>query len=401
MDRASFFTRPELRRFRVRTFGGIVVCAAAAAAHATDDLAIHGTPSESARVGVAYSFTPTVSDPSKKKLKFMVWEKPKWASFSSTTGRLSGTPTAADVGTQSDIRIGVSDEAVNAYLPFFHITVSATDDLAIHGTPSESARVGVAYSFTPTVSDPSKKKLQFAIGEKPKWATFSTTTGKLSGTPTAADVGTYNAIHIMVSDPEVHAYLPFFHITVSAAADKPVISGAPATHITAGSAYRFQPSAKDPDGKRLSFTVEHKPAWASFSIATGLLEGTPSSKQTGAYDDIVISASNGQYSTALPAFNVTVAAATSTAPATGTAKLSWKPPSENTNGSKLTDLAGVRIYYGTSESDLSHSVQVAGTSTTTYTVSGLTAGTWYFGAEAYTTAGTTSHLSAIVAASVP
>jgi hypothetical protein len=310
MDRALFFRRAQLRDSWACTLGAIVACAATAAAHATDDLKITGSPAQTARVGVAYSFTPTVSDPSKKKLEFMVWEKPKWATFSTTTGRLTGTPTAAEVGTYNEIRIGVSDTAVNAYLPVFHITVSA-------------------------------------------------------------------------------------------AVDKPVISGTPPTKVTAGSAYRFEPSAKDPDGKTLSFTIEHKPAWASFSIATGLLEGTPSSKQTGAYDDIVISASNGQYSTALPAFDVTVAAATSAAPATGTAKLSWKAPTENTNGSKLTDLAGVRIYYGTSESDLSHSVEVAGTSTTTYTVSGLTAGTWYFGAEAYTTAGTTSKLSSIVAASVP
>jgi Putative Ig domain len=312
MARVLFFKRARLRGPWVRALGGTVVCAVAAAAHATDDLRISGSPPQTVRVGTLYSFTPRVSDPSKKRLYFSVENKPKWASFSSTTGRLWGTPTAAEVGTQVNIRIAVTDSVVNAYLPFFHVTVEA------------------------------------------------------------------------------------------AAADKPVISGSPATRVTAGSAYRFQPSARDPDGKALSFTVEHKPAWASFSIATGLLEGTPSSKQTGAYDDIVISASNGRYSSTLPAFNVTVTASTaaSTAPATGTAKLTWKPPTANTNGSKLTDLAGVRIYYGTSESDLSHSVQVAGTTTTTYTISGLTAGTWYFGARAYTTAGTTSGLSSIVATTV-
>jgi Putative Ig domain len=316
MDLVPFFTRAQLRGLRVRALGAIVGCAAAAVAHAT----------------------------------------------------------------------------------------TAADGLSISGSPPASVTVGATYSFTPTTANPKKRTLKFLIADKPAWATFSATTGRLSGTPSAAEAGTTAAnILIYVYDGVDYAYLhPEFGIKVSAAAaDKPVISGTPPTHITAGNAYRFQPSAKDPDGKALSFTVEHKPAWASFSIATGLLEGTPSSKQTGAYDDIVISASNGHYSTSLPAFNVTVATATSTAPATGTAKLSWKPPSENTNGSKLTDLAGVRIYYGTSESELSHSVEVTGTSTTTYTVSGLTAGTWYFGAEAYTTAGTTSKLSSIVAASVP
>jgi hypothetical protein len=311
MDRVPFFKRAPLQGFWVRTLGGIAACAVAAAAHATDDLTISGSPPLTAHVGVAYSFTPTVSDPSKRKLSFEIINKPKWASYSVTTGRLSGTPSAADVGTYSDVRIIVCDYGTNAYLKPFALTVSA-----------------------------------------------------------------------------------------AAAADKPVISGTPPSHVTAGSAYRFQPSAKDPDGKALSFTVEHKPAWATFSIATGLLEGTPSSKQTGSYDDIVISASNGRYSSTLPAFNVTVAAATPTAPAPGTAKLSWRLPTDNTNGSKITDLAGVRIYYGTSKSDLSHSVEVTGLSETTYTVSGLTAGTWYFGAEAYTTAGTRSGMSSIVATAV-
>jgi hypothetical protein len=276
----------------------------------------------------------------------------------------------------------------------------ATDDLKISGSPPETARVGTAYSFTPSVSDPSKRTLHFSIANKPKWASFSATTGRLSGTPPAGQVGTQNEIRIAVSDSVVTKYLPYFHITVSAAVDKPVISGSPPTRVTAGSAYRFKPSARDPDGKTLTFTVEHKPAWATFSIATGLLEGTPSSKQTGAYDDIVISASNGHYSSTLPAFNVTVAASSSTAPTTGTAKLSWVLPTKNTNGTNATDLAGVRIYYGTSRSDLSHSVQVTGLSETSYTVSGLTAGTWYFGAEAYTTKGTTSGMSPIVETTV-
>jgi len=312
MARVLFFKRARLRGSWVRVLGGTVVCTVAVAAHATDDLRISGSPPRTVRVGALYSFTPSVSDPSKGRLYFSVENKPKWASFSSTTGRLWGTPTAAEVGTQVNIRIAVTDSVVNAYLPLFDVAVEA-----------------------------------------------------------------------------------------AASADKPVISGTPATRVTAGSLYRFQPSARDPDGKALSFTVEHKPAWASFSIATGLLEGTPNTKQTGAYDDIVISASNGQYSSTLPAFNVTVASgATSSAPSTGAAELTWKPPTVNTNGSKLTDLAGVRIYYGTSKSDLSHSVQVAGTTTTTYTISGLAAGTWYFGARAYTTAGTTSDLSSIVAATV-
>lgn len=286
-----------------------------------------------------------------------------------------------------------------------HATTAA-DGLSISGSPPKSVTVGKAYSFTPTVANPKKRTLSFRIADKPRWMTFSAATGRLSGTPIAADVGTSPAnILIYVYDGINYAYLdPEFAVRVYAAttststADKPVISGTPATSVSAGSTYAFEPAAKDPDGKALSFSVKNKPSWASFSIANGLLDGKPSSTQTGTYADIIISASNGQYSSVLPAFSITVKPASST---TGTAKVSWVLPTENANGSALTNLAGVRIYYGTSESDLSKSLQVSGTSTRSYTVSGLSAGTWYFGAEAYTTTGMASRLSSIVSKTIP
>ncbi len=179
--------------------------------------------------------------------------------------------------------------------------------------------------------------------------------------------------------------------------DMPVILGTPPTTVSAGSTYSFQPSARDPAGKALSFSVQHKPAWANFSIVSGALYGTPSSAQTGTYADVVISASNGRYSSALPAFNVTVASA---APRQGTATLGWVLPTENANGSPLSNLAGVRIYYGTNEADLTRSLTVSGTSATSYTLSGLSAGTWFFAAAAYSTSGMQSAMSTIVSKTI-
>ncbi len=290
-----------------------------------------------------------------------------------------------------------------------HATTAA-DGLSISGSAPTSVTVGHAYSFTPTVANPKKRKLFFRIGVKPQWATFSNATGRLSGTPPAAYGGTETGyILINVYDGVDTAYLyPEFRVRVTAAAattststaDKPVLSGTPPASVNAGSTYAFEPAAKDPDGKTLSFSVKNKPAWASFSIANGLLDGKPSSTQTGTYADIIISASNGKYSSALPAFSIAVKPAAASS-GSGTAKVSWVLPTENSNGSALTDLAGVRIYYGTSESDLSKSLQVSGKSTTSYTVSGLSAGTWYFGAEAYTTTGMASRLSSIVSKAIP
>ena len=70
----------------------------------------------------------------------------------------------------------------------------------------------------------------------------------------------------------------------------------------------------------------------------------------------------------------------------GSATLSWTRPTTNTDGTPLTDLAGYRIYYGTSSGNYTQSINAG--NVTTYTVSNLTAGTtYYFVATAYDTSG--------------
>jgi hypothetical protein len=65
-------------------------------------------------------------------------------------------------------------------------------------------------------------------------------------------------------------------------------------------------------------------------------------------------------------------------PGTGTAALTWTPPTLNTDGSALTNLAGYRIDYGTAPTELTRSISVPSASTLRYVVEGLSAGTWYF-----------------------
>jgi len=404
MLRVSFSARRALRQLLVHTVSIAALCAAAAAHAAGDGLTISGKPATSATMGQAYAFTPTVSDPGKRALRFGIWNKPTWAHFSTSSGEISGTPAAANVGAQTNITIFVTDGVSTAQLAPFTLTVHppAADKPTISGTPATSATVGQSYSFSPTVSDPGKLTLRFGIWNKPTWAAFSTSNGHLSGTPAAANVGTQANITIFVTDGVDRASLKPFSIKVSpaaTAADKPSISGTPATSVVAGSTYKFQPTAKDPDGKALSFSVQNKPDWATFSIASGLLDGTPTTTQTGNYGDIIISVSNGQSSAALPAFTITVSQGTTAA--TGSATIDWVPPTANTNGSKLTDLAGIRIYYGTSAANLSQMVQVTGSAQTSTTISNLAAGTWYFAGVAYTSAGTQSAMSQVVSASIP
>lgn len=75
---------------------------------------------------------------------------------------------------------------------------------------------------------------------------------------------------------------------------------------------------------------------------------------------------------------------------TGNAKLAWTPPTQNSDGSVITNLAGFRLYHGVAESNLVTTVQLADPSATTYTFSGLPLGTRYFALRSYNTAGVES-----------
>jgi hypothetical protein len=81
---------------------------------------------------------------------------------------------------------------------------------------------------------------------------------------------------------------------------------------------------------------------------------------------------------------------------TGTATLDWMPPTQNTDGSVLTNLAGYTVYYGTSASNLTQSVKVTNPGLTAYTLSNLPSGTWYFAVTSYSSTGIESSRSGIV-----
>ncbi len=262
---------------------------------------ISGQPAPTARVGTAYSFTPTASDPDGDTLTFSIANRPSWLSFSSSTGTLSGTPGAANAGTYSNIVISVSDGTASAKLPAFAIQVAAA--LAISGTPSTSVSAGSAYSFQPTTNAKSGTNLTFSVQNLPSWATFNSSTGAINGTPGASKIGSYSNIVISVSDGAQTSSLPAFTIKVVSAL---TISGTPLTQVTAGSAYSFKPTTSAGSTTALTFSIQNKPTWASFSTSTGMLSGTASASQTGTYSNIVISVSDGSQSSSLSAFSIKV-----------------------------------------------------------------------------------------------
>ena len=184
------------------------------------------------------------------------------------------------------------------------------------------------------------------------------------------------------------------------------IAGVPPTTVQVGQTYSFAPQATAEGPLTPYFQIQNLPPWASFSW-TGELTGTPAATDAGVYSNIVISIVAGSTGASLPSFSITVQApSSSTAPSTLAAPsplaapstLAWSPPTTNTDGSTLTDLAGFSIYAGSAPNQLSPLLSIPNPWLTGYLLGdlNLSPGSYYFAMTAVNSQGIESALSEVI-----
>ena len=90
-----------------------------------------------------------------------------------------------------------------------------------------------------------------------------------------------------------------------------------------------------------------------------------------------------------------------TTPVAGTSvTLGWVAPTENNNGSPITDLAGYKIHYGTASANYTKTVAVSNPSLSRYVLDSLESGTYFFAITAYNSKGIESTLSGEISATL-
>jgi len=306
---------------------------------------IVGSPFTSVTADNTYVFYPASFDADGDAVTYSIENKPGWASFSTVTGALTGTPTEAQAGTYSNIVISVTDGEETDSLDAFSITVNLYNSPpVIGGTPFTTVTVDDTYAYYPFAYDADGDAVTYSIENKPGWASFSTVTGALTGTPTEAQAGAYSNIIISVTDGEVTDSLDAFSITVNLYNSPPVIGGTAFTAVTVGNDYEFYPVAYDADGDTLIYSIQNKPDWASFDTSTGALTGTPALSNAGAYSNIIISVTDGEETVSLDSFDITVSidnsapyiGGTPVTSATAGQVYSYTPGSYDADGDTLT-----------------------------------------------------------------
>ena len=173
------------------------------------------TPPAAATVGAPYSYTFAATGNPAPTFRVNSGALPAGLSLNTTTGVLSGTPTAAGPATFTIAATnGVSPDAVT---PSITITVSQAQVAPVFtaSAPPATATVGAPYSYTFAATGNPAPTFRVNSGALPAGLSLNTTSGVLSGTPTAAGSATFTIAATNGVSPD--AVTPSITITVSPA----------------------------------------------------------------------------------------------------------------------------------------------------------------------------------------
>ncbi len=234
--------------------------------------AITSAATASGTVGAAFTYAITASN---SPTSYSATGLPAGLSVNTSTGVISGTPTAA--GTSS-----VTLSATNAAG-----TGTATLALTINPAPpvitsatTASGTVGKAFAYTITASNSPTNYGE--TGTLPAGLSLNTTSGVISGTPTAAGT-TSVTIKATNAGGTGSATLT---ITVSSAVSPPVITSATTKSGTVGSAFSYTITASN---SPTSYGATSLPAGLTVNTSTGVISGTPTAQGVST---VTVSATN-------------------------------------------------------------------------------------------------------------
>ncbi len=233
------------------------------------------SPATTGKIGVAYSYTPTVNESS----TLSSVAKPSWASWSGTS--MTGTPATAGSYTfsiKATSNSGTLSSWKNWTVTVPTVVVPKTWAPTFTNSPATTGKIGVAYSYTPTVNESST----LSSVAKPSWASWSGTV--MSGSPPTA--GSYSFSIKAVSTSGTLSSWKNWTVSVPTVVThwKPTFTNSPATTGTIGSVYSYTPTVNESS----TLSLVTKPSWASWSGTT--MTGTPTT--AGSYTFSIKATSN-------------------------------------------------------------------------------------------------------------
>jgi RHS repeat-associated protein len=208
---------------------------------------------------------------------------PGGIAINATTGLLSWTPTAEQLGQQA-IAIQARDGRGGETLQTLNLSViAARPNTApdITSSPRLVTRVDTPYLYRIAVTDPDSDPLRFSLVEAPQGMTIDTQ-GQIGWRPTATQIGTHT-VTISVNDGQGGSDTQSYRLSVRHLAENytPTIISQPALLTNLGRSYQYQATATDPNGDALFWELAQAPEGMVIDARTGGISWQPIANQVG------------------------------------------------------------------------------------------------------------------------
>ncbi|OBU16225.1 hypothetical protein AYY19_03405 [Photobacterium aquimaris] len=268
---------------------------AKAFASAIIDVVVNPTPiilmpsSMTAQTRHLFSNKIVAKDPNGKQLRYSMSGQPNWLHLNSNTGVISGTPGINDEGHFS-ILISVSNgkETVTKQLS---LTINDANHAPIINTIPDQTVIVDQNAFIRIVArDSDNDTLIYSLNNSPPWLKINPKTGELSGTPTAANIGS-SLIQVIVSDGKARTEKSFnLNVLID---PTPVFSGMTTFNALTRQDFTAKITATDPNNKPLTYSLLNAPEWLKINPKTGSLSGKPGVDGAGDFS-INVTVTNGK-----------------------------------------------------------------------------------------------------------
>src|SRR5262249_43118958 len=268
---------------------------------------IRSTPRTQIHLGGQYLYQVQAVDPNHDPLTYRLVTAPAGMTVDAG-GLVLWDPQGTQLGANAVV-IEVNDGRGGVATQSFMIEVTTSSrnrEPIITSTPPAGALVGRPYAYDVLAVDPDGDPLTFQLDTAPRGMSVHPELGTVRWLPAADQVGEFDVV-LRVLDAQGAAVTQSFRVAVRSVNSPPVIRSTPPTEGAVGVPFTYPVAATDPDGDRLTFTLQTAPAGMSVDADGGLIQWTPSDQQLGP-QDVVVVADDGLGGTATQRFTVVVTA---------------------------------------------------------------------------------------------
>jgi large repetitive protein len=239
------------------------------------------------QIGKLFEYTPTAVDPDADSISYSLIGNfnPTGVTVDPTTGKVTWTPTAAQIGSQQ-IALQVTDTQGGSSIQKLDLNVInpiANRPPVISSSPRTQTGSGQLYVYQIAASDLDGDKLTYTLTNPPSGMVINANTGLITWTPNAAQAGVKN-VDITVSDGTLTTHQTYA-LTVGNIAinHSPEITSTPSLITNLDKTYSYQLTGKDSDNDTLIWSLDNAPKGMVIDAQTGIVKWNPTSLQLGSH----------------------------------------------------------------------------------------------------------------------